>query len=158
LIEELRIKKLVEHNERSRIEKRLLEIQKQKGSNSLKLIRNIDNLIKDPEFKPLKFSIEDYGFKDSIENRQKKAEKKEKSKEKHAVSFYKGKSIIVIFIGDMSSRLNTLETERNKVLALDFKVTDTHSERIELFNDSDPTKIIEDFAHKWSKYIFINII
>ena len=44
-----------------------------------------------------------------------------------------------------------IDTETNLLLTLDFLVTETHSERVEIYYDSDPTKVIEDFSKKWSK-------
>jgi len=40
--------------------------------------------------------------------------------------------------------------DRNLLVTIDFKITDTHSERCEIYFDSDHSKVIEDFAQKWS--------
>jgi len=44
-----------------------------------------------------------------------------------------------------------LETEHNLLLfSIDFKINETHLERIEVFSESDPNLIIEDFGNRWS--------
>lgn len=80
------IKALIEKNERSRVKKKLLDIQKQRGSHTTKSIKNIEK----EEYKPFHFSIESFGYKDTICERLQKQERRSKiEKDALTSSFYK---------------------------------------------------------------------
>jgi len=63
------IKKRIERYERARIEKKLCELQKQKGVNNFKNVANIEEMIKKEEHTPWHFGIEAKTYKDTFEVR-----------------------------------------------------------------------------------------
>ena len=66
---DFRIKKHIEQKERARIEKKICEIQKKKGINNLKNLKNIGELIKEEVVSGFKFGLETKRDKETFTSR-----------------------------------------------------------------------------------------
>jgi hypothetical protein len=62
------VKKNVEIKERVRIEKKICDVQKKKGINNLRNLKNIEELLKDELIPGFKFSLETKRDKDTFES------------------------------------------------------------------------------------------
>ena len=69
LQQDKQVRRLIERNARSRIEKKIIEDQKEKGVNYIKHINSLSDLVRDDGLRALNCSYEEPGFKQTIEKK-----------------------------------------------------------------------------------------
>ena len=68
LVHDKNVKKEVERFEQARLERKIVELQKKKGINNLKQLKNLEDLLKGEENKAWGFDVEKKTFKDTFNN------------------------------------------------------------------------------------------
>ena len=132
------MKKSVELKERARIEKKICEVQKKKGINNLKNLKNIEELLKEDNLPGFKFILEAKRDKDTFDTY------------KVSHNFSPKSSLILTecklyFLNDLVNKVS-----HAPLLYLDVNIDNDKQEKIEIFSNDDPNLVAEAFAKKHS--------
>jgi len=134
------VKKEVERFERARIERKINEIQKQKGINNLKQYKNIDILLKEEELPGMNFHLEKKYHKETIDTTLKKEKKIAVNQNNITRPDFK------------KTMKNTKATTQNQEVLLNIEVNIDDSnrvEKLEIYPSDDPLAVVDSFCKKF---------
>ena len=139
------IDKEVKRIEKARIERKINELQKKKGINNLKELKNLDALLIDEELPSWNFSIERRFFNDTIE-----METQMKTEFKNNMTFTKEDFNRTV----RHNKTNRLS--REPLLKIEVNLDENNRvQKLEIYSNDDPSRVAENFAKKYGKNIFI---
>jgi len=139
LIHDKFVEKEVKRFEKARIERKIIEIQKKKGINNLKTVKNLEELLVDEDYPSMTFEIEKRTFKDNIDSMN-RSERRNNSSEKKS-DFMKtvvgGKSVIK-------------QTTREPILNIEVNIDDNNRiEKLEIYPNDDAMNVADEFCSKY---------
>jgi len=124
------VKKVIERQERARIEKKIAEIQSSKGMTTIKSLKNLDLFLKEEVILPaFRFDVSIRCNKHSIENRVKPLETNtnDESEIREKTSF---------------------SISRTPLLILDINIDDKNKEKLEIFMKDNIEQLVQNFCDK----------
>jgi len=142
LLHDEMVQKEVERFERARIEKKIAEIQKNKGIMSLKQFKNLDVLLKDEELVSMKFGLEKKTYKDSIDIHS----KQEKKSPSHNVNMSRDNFNKTVKF----NKTNGTNSNQEPLLSIEVNIDDSNRlEKLEIYPNDDPLLAAETFCRKY---------
>ncbi len=135
------MEKEVKRFEKARIERKIIEIQKKKGINNLKTVKNLEELLVDEDYPSMTFEIEKRTFKDNIDsmNRSERRNNSSGKKSDFMKTVVGGKSVIK-------------QTTREPILNIEVNIDDNNRiEKLEIYPNDDAMNVADEFCSKYGK-------
>ena len=133
------MEKEVKRFEKARIERKIIEIQKKKGINNLKTVKNLEELLVDEDYPSMTFEIEKRTFKDNIDsmNRSERRNNSSGKKSDFMKTVVGGKSVIK-------------QTTREPILNIEVNIDDNNRiEKLEIYPNDDAMNVADEFCSKY---------
>lgn len=138
LAENSEYKKEIERHERARLEKRIAEIQKEKGINNLKNVKNLDELIKGKETPAWNCGLEMKHFKNTLDIHMQSNSKFKKSNNCR-------------FLNLDHRTVASVDTDDNAILRLDVNIDDSNRlEKLVIYPEQDPNSVVDEFCERFN--------
>jgi hypothetical protein len=144
LIHDKNIEKEVKRIEKARIEKKITDIQKKKGTINLKQFKNLDALLIEEDLPHWDFSLEKRTYKDTIET---------------------------LHSFDRRTKSNVTRTDFNKtmkfkastrvepLLNIEVNIDDSNRvQKLQIFPHDDAGVVVENFCKRYGKNLILNIL
>jgi hypothetical protein len=142
LIHDKFVEKEVKRFEKARIERKIVEIQKKKGINNLKTVKNLEELLVDEDYPSMTFEIEKRTYKDNIDvmNRSERITQSNATKNEFMKTVVGGKSVIK-------------QTTREPLLNIEVNIDDNNRiEKLEIYPNDDPMHVADEFCSKYGNF------